>query len=90
MSCRGENEKGLYNGRARFSASFEAKWKQARTAGFWMFYSSLWLRSDWRKILDVLGEKKNFPSPKELTPYLYGTFVKVASKGVILSSRVVY
>lgn len=26
----------------------------------------------------------------ELTPYLYGTFVKVAGKGVILSSRVVY
>ena len=60
MSCRGKNEEGLYNGRARFSASFEAKWKQARTAGFWMFYSSLWLRSDWRKILDVLGEKKKF------------------------------
>lgn len=50
-----------------------------------MFYSSLWLRSDWRKILDVLGGKKEFSSPLhprgKLTWYLYGTFVRVASKG---------
>ena len=35
-------------------------------------------------------KKKNFSHPRELAPYLYGTFVKVASKGVILSFRVVY
>lgn len=93
-----------------------------------MFYSSLWLRSNWRKILDVLGEEKKSERKKEerktsshskereggrernvcmrgcvrerekrernrkregeveLAPYLYSTFVKVANKGVILSS----
>lgn len=38
-----------------------------------MFYSSLWLRSNWRKILDVLGEEKKNERKKgrkkDLSPF---------------------